>query len=96
MRKLLPWLMLAVLAALGGCRSFSACQSPEELAEGGKTIPPLRVPVGLEAPDTTGALRIPELNEPERPRKEDEPCLDTPPSYFPDRTPGAEAEKPPG
>jgi hypothetical protein len=45
------------------------------------TRPPLRVPAGLSAPDTTGAIKIPQLNEPDSPRAHDAPCLDMPPAY---------------
>jgi hypothetical protein len=83
-------------ALLGGCSTFSTCPSPpEELMEAAE-VPPISVPLGLETPDTADALKIPELTEPERPRKEEEGCLDAPPSYFPDRRPGAERENPPG
>jgi hypothetical protein len=45
------------------------------------TRPPLKVPEGLSAPDTTGAVKIPALNEPDRPRPRSASCLDIPPSY---------------
>jgi hypothetical protein len=45
------------------------------------TRAPLKVPEGLSAPDTTGAVKIPALNEPDRPRLKSAACLDIPPSY---------------
>lgn len=96
MRNVLTVLLVAALATLGGCRTFTACQGPEDVGEGGQSIPPLRVPIGLEMPSTAEALKVPELNEPERPRTQTDACLDQPPSYFPNRTPGAEAERPAG
>jgi len=36
----------------------------------------------LQAPDTSQALRVPDLNEPAPPpRKKGDPCLDAPPPY---------------
>ncbi len=46
------------------------------------SIPPLKIPPGLEAPDTTNALHLPQLNEPAPPpRTGQQPCLDEPPPY---------------
>jgi len=51
------------------------------------------VPPGLDAPDTTNALRLPVLNEPAPPpRGAKQPCLDEPPPFKvpqPARTPQA-------
>jgi hypothetical protein len=44
--------------------------------------PPLKVPEGLSAPDTRNAVKIPELNTPERQRAKIEPCLAQPPNFF--------------
>lgn len=96
MRILLTLSVIASLGALSACRTFTGCEGPADIGDGGETIPALRVPVGLEMPNTAEALRVPELNEPERPRQATDACLDQPPSYFPDRRPGAEAEKPAG
>jgi hypothetical protein len=95
MRLPLTLLLIACVGALSACKTFSGCVGPSDIGEGGESIPPLRVPTELEMPNTAEALRIPKLNEPERPRPPDV-CLDQPPSYFPDRRPGAEAEKPAG
>jgi Uncharacterized lipoprotein len=77
--------LLAAVAfslALAGCSTLrSSCHDPAPYTEA-KSIPPLRIPPGLEAPDTRGALRIPELNEPAPPpRKRGDKCLDEPPPY---------------
>ena len=46
------------------------------------SVPPLKVPAGLDAPDTTNALRLPALNEPAPPRAHvKDPCLDEPPPF---------------
>ncbi len=71
---------------LTGCRSF-ACDAPPSYGSD-ESIPLLQVPPGLEPPDTRNVLKIPELDEPERPRTEADRCLDEPPSYFPDRRVG--------
>ncbi|NJO12773.1 MAG: hypothetical protein HC872_04120 [Gammaproteobacteria bacterium] len=88
---ILPSVTLLVSAALlGGCGNLLTCQGPSDIGDGGRSIPPLRVPAGLAEINTREALRVPELNEPERPR-DDSKCLDQPPGYFPDRRVGAEA-----
>lgn len=72
---------LALLAA-SGCRVLtgsSSCRNPQPY-QAAESLPPLRVPAGLQAPDTSGALRIPELNQPEYPRDPDAPCLESPPA----------------
>lgn len=43
--------------------------------------PALKAPPGLDEPDTRNAVRVPDLNEPERPRGANDPCLSAPPSY---------------
>jgi hypothetical protein len=72
---------LAGLALLAGChRGGVSCAKPGLYAQA-QSLPPLRIPAGLDAPDTRGALRIPELNEPEVPRPTVSPCLEEPPKY---------------
>ncbi len=83
------WSMsLAVLglAGLAGCKSMS-CNTPPAYGNS-ESIPSLKVPVGLETPDTRSALKVPELDAPARPRTNAEGCLDDPPSYFPERQRG--------
>src|SRR6516164_7029037 len=79
--------LLALLLPLaGGCHVFrsasaKACHSPQPYQKA-QTVPPLKIPPGLDAPDTTNALRMPTLNEPPpTPRKGAQPCLDEPPSF---------------
>lgn len=75
--------------ALSGCgRIFKAtCVQPSDYADA-VDRPPLRLPPGLDAPDTRRALSIPPLDEPERPRTAADPCLDAPPRYaIPRQTP---------
>lgn len=84
MRSGMPALV-ALVISLAGCSS-TTCLSPEYGS--GDTIPPLEVPLGLDAPDTRNALKIPDLNEPERPHAKGEPCLDEPPPYYSNRRSG--------
>jgi uncharacterized lipoprotein len=73
----------AVLPVLDGCRSWrgNACHKPQPYA-GATSVPPLKIPQGLDAPDTTSALKLPTLNEPPPPRRTaKEPCLDQPPPF---------------
>lgn len=76
--------LIVVLPAvlLGACRSGrpASCAKPGIYTEA-QSVPPLRIPAGLEAPDTRGALKIPELNEPEVPLPTSAPCIDSPPKF---------------
>jgi hypothetical protein len=75
-RMLLP-LGAGVLLLAGGCKSMS-CNNPEAYSSA-QEVPPLKMPVGLDGPDTTAALEIPALNEPEAPRTSSSACLEDPP-----------------
>lgn len=78
---------LATLTLLSGCGVFrSNCHEPGAYTTA-KSIPPLVIPPGLEAPDTRGALRIPELQEPERVRGPGDPCLESPPKIITPKPP---------
>ncbi|MGB6604425.1 MAG: hypothetical protein WA747_10325 [Steroidobacteraceae bacterium] len=75
----------ALLLTLAGCHPFRnmafSCHKRQPYM-GQTSAPPLIVPAGLDAPDTTNALHLPTLNEPAPPlRKGKEPCLDEPPPY---------------
>jgi hypothetical protein len=58
----------------------NSCNKPQ-LYEQAQGAAPLRVPVGLDALNTRTALKIPDLREPEAPRKPSDACLDEPPKY---------------
>jgi hypothetical protein len=75
-------LLLVAAVALGACRGGPGgnCAKPGLYTQA-QSIAPLRIPAGLDAPDTRGALRVPDLNEPEAPRTANSPCLDLPPRY---------------
>ena len=79
------------LALLSGCAwmpfrhgskegKANDCNKPQ-LYEQAASRPPLAIPVGLDALNTRGALRIPELRESEAPRKLSDACLDEPPKF---------------
>jgi uncharacterized lipoprotein len=47
-----------------------------------RSVAPLKVPAGVDPPDTRSALKIPPLNEPAPPpRKPTDQCLDAPPPF---------------
>jgi uncharacterized lipoprotein len=73
--------MVAVL--LSGCgffRASSATCRDDTVYIAAREEAPLRIPPGLEAPDTRNALKVPDLDVPEMPRAADK-CLDAPPPY---------------
>jgi len=75
-----------LLLTVGGChlvRAINAgsCSDTQGYMKQ-HSVPPLNIPAGLDAPDTTNALRLPQLNEPAPPaRRGREPCLDYPPPF---------------
>jgi len=81
-------LALIALLALAGCGAFrptfESCDETPAYA-GAKELPPLRVPEGVDAPDTRNALKVPTVTVPEKPR--DGRCIDAPPSYSTPRAP---------
>jgi uncharacterized lipoprotein len=91
-------LSAAVLLALGGCKTLhhvtheDSCNKPQPYQRAA-SIAPLSIPGGLDAPDTSHALEVPQLNGPAPPpRKLDDPCLSAPPSFNvpqPNARPGA-------
>ena len=75
---------LAALA-LSGCSSrhrdrASSCRETKVVTDA-TNLPPLKVPPGLDTPDTRNAVKVPELAEPERVRSKHEPCISRPPRY---------------
>lgn len=84
------WLAGVATVGLSGCASFERnCHEPQAY-ERAESVPPLQVPEGLTAPQTRGALKIPDVDATARPRGPTDPCLDEPPSFYPGRPkPGA-------
>ena len=76
----------ALLLPLSGCHmvramSASSCRDTRPYLKE-RSVEPLKIPTGLDAPDTTSALRLPQLNEPAPPpRSGKAPCLDAPPPF---------------
>ena len=69
------------LLLTGGCHVLtSSCNNPQAYSAA-REIAPLKIPVGLDGPDTAQALKIPPLNQPEVPRGSDAPCLEDPPVW---------------
>jgi uncharacterized lipoprotein len=81
---------VAVLALLGlalsGCHTLRAfthsCGSDTDGYLQASSVAPMRVPLGIDPPDTKSALQIPPLNQPAPPpRGPKEACLDEPPKF---------------
>jgi uncharacterized lipoprotein len=75
----------AALMGLAGChplqRLRGSCHENKPYMKA-TSIAPLKIPPGLDTPDTTNALKIPALNTPEPPpRRKTDPCLDEPPPF---------------
>ena len=84
-----PARSVVVLLLLGGAgcsllhhgrNKLPGCKEPQ-VGFDSQNRAPLKVPAGLDAPDTRNAIKIPPLTEPERPRTPQEPCLTLPPRY---------------
>ena len=79
-------LLLLLLPLAGGCHIFrgasaKSCHGPQPYQKA-TTVAPLKIPAGMDAPDTTNALRLPTLSEPPPPpRSGKQPCLDEPPPF---------------
>jgi uncharacterized lipoprotein len=80
-------LMLIAAAMLtSGCHLFGKltpdCHTAQEYQRAGQT-PPLKVPAGLDSPNTQGALVIPTVALAPPPPGPKDACLDVPPRYQP-------------
>ena len=76
-------LILGVVCLLASsCRSWrGSCDDPVPY-QAAQTGASLKIPPNLQAPDTTNALKIPELNTPKPPpRQKKDGCLDAPPPF---------------
>jgi uncharacterized lipoprotein len=76
-------LLAAVLVAVAtGCKTRTvSCKQDNKAYVGAQEAPPLKAPPGLEEPNTRNALKVPQLDTPERIRGKNEPCLDAPPPF---------------
>lgn len=94
-RPLLLSIAGVTLLLATGCRTVTggSCHKPQEYQQAGN-LPPLKAPAGLDGPDTSGAMEIPELNQPEAPVDPDGPCLDAPPALTEPPPPLSDIEVP--
>jgi uncharacterized lipoprotein len=81
--------ILVLMAAgilMSGCHLFSKlnpdCHSPQEYQHA-LSAPPLKVPAGLDSPNTAGALVIPSVTDVPPPPGPKDLCYDIPPRYKP-------------
>ncbi|MGD0501327.1 MAG: hypothetical protein ABSD02_01180 [Steroidobacteraceae bacterium] len=84
MRTIRPVALIAAAVLLNGCRLIhglpSDCHKPQEYQRAVQRAP-LKVPEGLDSPNTQGALVIPTVDLVAPPPGPHEACLDTPPRY---------------
>ena len=75
--------LVALGAGLSGCHALRghSCLNDDRTYTRATSIAPLKVPAGLDAPDSKNGLKIPDLNEPAQERGPKEQCLDEPPKY---------------
>ncbi|HME41411.1 MAG TPA: hypothetical protein VKG63_20820 [Steroidobacteraceae bacterium] len=77
-------LVVAAVALTSGCHLFGKltpdCHTPQEYQRAGQ-VPPLKVPPGLDTPNTQGALAIPAVELAPPPPGPKDACLDVPPKY---------------
>jgi uncharacterized lipoprotein len=80
------FILIAAAALMSGCHVFGKlnpdCHAPQEYLHAGQ-IPPLKVPPGLDSPNTQGALVIPTVELAPPPPGPKDACLDIPPRYKP-------------
>ncbi len=79
-------LMIIAVTLLSGCHLFSKlepdCHRPQEYQRAVQRAP-LKVPAGLDTPNTQGALVIPTVELAPPPPGPHDACLDAPPRYKP-------------
>jgi uncharacterized lipoprotein len=77
-------MLIAAAALMSGCHLFSKltpdCHTAQEYQRAGQ-VAPLKVPAGLDSPNTQGALVIPTVGVVPPPPGPKEACLDVPPRY---------------
>jgi uncharacterized lipoprotein len=77
-------ILFAAATLTSGCHFFSKltpdCHTPQEYQRAGQ-VPPLKVPAGLDTPNTQGALVIPAVELAPPPPGPKDACLDLPPHY---------------
>jgi uncharacterized lipoprotein len=80
------FVMAGAVACLSGCHLFSKltpdCHTKQEYQHA-LSAPPLKVPDGLDTPNTAGALVIPKVELAPPPPGPHDICYDVPPRYQP-------------
>jgi uncharacterized lipoprotein len=78
--------LMGVGILMSGCHLFSKlnpdCHSPQEYQHA-LSAAPLKVPAGLDSPNTAGALVIPNVTDVPPPPGPHDLCYDVPPRYKP-------------
>ncbi|HHQ13492.1 MAG TPA: hypothetical protein ENK16_00535 [Chromatiales bacterium] len=78
---LLVWAVLLLAACSSGARkNREVCNEPQEY-QAARSVPPLKIPEGLDEPDRSERLVIPGKADP-NPYPNGRPCLERPPDYF--------------
>jgi uncharacterized lipoprotein len=76
--------LLLLCALLSGCKALhgaGSCHKPQAY-QSARSVAPLKIPEGVDAPDSANLLKLPVLTEPTPPpRGSKEPCLDQPPAF---------------
>jgi uncharacterized lipoprotein len=79
-------MLIAASALMSGCHLFSKlnpdCHSKQEYQHA-LSAQPLKVPPGLDSPNTAGALVIPPVTDVPPPPGPKDTCYDVPPRYKP-------------
>jgi uncharacterized lipoprotein len=79
-------ILIAAATLASGCHLFSKltpdCHTPQEYQRAGQ-VAPLKVPPGLDSPNTKDALVIPTVELAPPPPGPKDACLDVPPRYQP-------------
>ena len=79
-------MLVAAGTLVSGCHLFTKlnpdCHTRQEYQRAASS-PPLKVPTGLDSPNTAGALVIPPVSDAPPPPGPKEACYDVPPRYKP-------------
>ena len=79
-------MFVAASALMSGCHMFSKltpdCHTRQDY-QNALSAPPLKVPPGLDSPNTAGALVIPTVTDVPPPPGRKDACYDVPPRYKP-------------
>ena len=80
------FILIAAGTLMSGCHIFTKlnpdCHSKQEYQHA-LSSPPLKVPAGLDSPNTSGALIIPTVADAPPPPGPKDTCYDVPPRYKP-------------